>query len=78
MKVAVSIQDPVFEAAERASRRLRLARSRLYALAVEEYVRRHSDADVTAQLDALYASDRSQLDPLLESASIEVLRREKW
>ena len=78
MKVAVSVPDPVFRAAERVSRRLRISRSRLYARAVEAFVRQNSDEEITAQLDKVYGTRSSRLDPALEAASLEVLRREKW
>lgn len=78
MKVAVSVPDNVFQAAERVSRRMRVSRSRLYAKAVEAYVKQHSEEDVTEQLNKVYAGNVSTLDPALEAASIEVLRRERW
>jgi hypothetical protein len=78
MKVAVSVPDPVFRAAERVSRRMHLSRSRLYATAVEAFVRQHSDEDVTEQLDKVYSESSSKLDPALEGASLAVLRRERW
>ena len=78
MKVAVSVPDTVFQAAERVSRRMRMSRSRLYAKAVEAYVRQHSEEDITEQLNRVYAGKSSQLDPALEAASLEVLRRERW
>lgn len=78
MKVAISVPDTVFQAAERVSRRMRMSRSRLYAKAVEAYVKQHSEEDVTEQLNKVYAGNASTLDPALESASLEVLRRERW
>lgn len=78
MKVAVSVPDPVFRAAERVSRRMRISRSRLYAMAVEAFVRRHSDEDVTEQLNQLDGASASTPDPALGAASLEVLRRERW
>jgi hypothetical protein len=78
MKVAVSVPDPVFQAAERVSQRMHISRSRLYATAVEAFVRRHSDEDVTEQLNKVYARASSKLDPALEAASLEALRRERW
>jgi hypothetical protein len=78
MKVAVSVPDPIFEAAERVSRRMRLSRSRLYAKAVEAFVRQHSDDDVTERLNQVYAGASSKLDSSLEVASLEVLRGETW
>ena len=78
MKVAVSVPDTVFQAAERVSRRLRMSRSRLYATAVEAYVKQHGDEDITERLNKVYARNASKLDPALEAASIAVLRRERW
>ncbi len=78
MKVAVSVPDTVFQAAERVSRRMRVSRSRLYANAVEAYVKQHSEEDITAQLNKVYAGNASTLDPVLEAASLELLQREKW
>jgi len=78
MKVAVSVPDAVFQAAERVSRRMRVSRSRLYAQAVEAYVKQHSGADITEQLNKVYAGNASTLDPALEAASLEVLRRGQW
>jgi metal-responsive CopG/Arc/MetJ family transcriptional regulator len=78
MKVAISIPDPVFRAAERVSRRMRVSRSRFYARAVEAYVRAQSDDDITQQLNKVYSQHSSKLDPLLEAATLEVLRRDRW
>ena len=78
MKVAVSVPDPVFLAAEGVSRRMRMSRSRLYATAVEAFVRQHSEEDVTEQLNKVYAKTSSKLDPALEAASLAVVRRETW
>ena len=78
MKVAVSVPDPIFQAAERVSRRMRVSRSRLYAKAVEAYVKQHGDDDITEQLNKVYAGSASTIDQALEAASIDVLRRETW
>lgn len=78
MKVAVSLPDPVFQAAERACQRMRVSRSRLYATAVDEFVRQHSDDDITERLNKVYARTPSKIDPAIEAASIEVIRRERW
>ncbi len=78
MKIAISVPDPIFEVAERASKRLKISRSQLYAQAVEEYVRKHGASGVTDRLNAVYSEEPSDLDPLLEAMSLEVLRRETW
>jgi predicted transcriptional regulator len=47
MKTAVSIPDPVYRAGELLARRLKMPRSRLYALALADYVERHADENIT-------------------------------
>jgi metal-responsive CopG/Arc/MetJ family transcriptional regulator len=51
MKTAISIPDPLFQAAER----LGLSRSELYATALREYLQSHREINITQELDALYA-----------------------
>lgn len=77
MKVAVSIPDPLFQEAERVSRRLRLPRSRVYARALEAFVRQHSTDDLTARLDKVVGEAGAE-GPGWEVPGLEVLRREKW
>jgi hypothetical protein len=78
MKVAVSIPDPIFHAAERISRRIRLPRSQFYAHALEAYVRERSGEEITERLNEVYGKTSSKLDPAAEALSLEVLRRDKW
>ena len=65
MKIAISIPDALYSSAERLARRLGKSRSELYAKAVQSYVERHQDDDVTAKLNTVYASEPSELDPVL-------------
>ena len=78
MKVAVSVPDPLFRDAEAVSRRLRVPRSQLYARALEAFVRKHSDEDVTARLDAVVARLSPEDLVASEGPGLEVLRRERW
>ena len=78
MKVAISIPDDLFEAAEKVSTRLRIPRSRFYAEAVRAYARAHSGDEVTRQLNEVYSNEESTLEPEAEAASLEVLRQETW
>jgi len=77
MKVAISLPDPLFEAAENLSRRLGLKRSQLYARALESFVKEHRGDDIRTRLEAVYANEDSQLDPLIDALQTEALR-EDW
>lgn len=78
MKVAISLPDPVFRAAERLAKRLKKSRSELYADAIAEYVGARGARALTEKLNAVYAAERSELDPALKHAQVELLSREAW
>jgi len=78
MKVAISLPDPVFRAAETLARRLRKSRSQLYAEAIAEYVGARDAKALTARLDTVYLKETSSVDPALKYAQLERLSREAW
>jgi hypothetical protein len=65
MKAAVSIPNPVFDAAERVSKRLGLSRSRFYTMAIENMVKRQRSRGVKEALDEIYGKQDSRLDRVL-------------
>ncbi|HVT60754.1 MAG TPA: ChpI protein [Thermoanaerobaculia bacterium] len=77
MKVAISLPDPTFKAAERVSKRLGMSRSQLYAQAVEAFVKSHRGVEVREALAAVYGSETAAVDPLIEQLQAEALR-EEW
>ncbi len=78
MKTAVSIPDPLFDAAEAVAERLGMSRSQLYANAVSEYLAKHRDDQVTEALNRVYAEYSSALDPVLEAMQFASLPKEDW
>lgn len=77
VKVAVSIPDAVFEAAEELAARRQCSRSSLYAQALERLLAAEDRDEVTARLDAVYAEEPSELDPTLRDAQARALA-ERW
>lgn len=80
MKTAVSIPDEVFEAAERAAKRLGVSRSELYSNAVREFIERYRRENVTDKLNEIYAENdsASELDAGLKALQAKSLLREEW
>jgi metal-responsive CopG/Arc/MetJ family transcriptional regulator len=78
MKVAISLPDPVFRAAEQLAKSLNKPRSRLYAEAIEQYVGIHGAHAVTERLDAVYGKESSTVDEALQQAQSRVLADETW
>lgn len=72
MKTAISVPDPVFEAAERLAKRLGISRSKLYSTAVAEWVAAYRDSGVTEVLDSVYSDEGSRLDDVWIEAQSEV------
>jgi len=80
MKTAISIPDKIFEAAEKAAKKLGMSRSELYVNAVREYVDRYGQEDVTEKLDAIYSNPRanSSIDYGLTTMQNASLPKEDW
>jgi metal-responsive CopG/Arc/MetJ family transcriptional regulator len=65
MKIAISIPDGVFHAAEQTAKRLSISRSALYTKAVEAFLEAHRTEGVTEKLNEVYGTEPACLDPLL-------------
>jgi predicted transcriptional regulator len=78
VKTAVSLPDPIFRAGERLAQRLGLSRSGLYAEALREYVERHDDDEITRRLDAVYAENPAEIDPVFARVAARALAKEPW
>jgi metal-responsive CopG/Arc/MetJ family transcriptional regulator len=78
MKTAISIPDDVFEAAEKTAKREGISRSKLYTRAVRHYLRKQGRKSIKEQLNAIYADQVAEIDPVLRHIQYSVLAREKW
>jgi len=78
MKTAISIPDPIFQAAEGLAHRLGMSRSQLYAKAVSEYMDAHRNQNVTEILNGIYQSEPSSLDDELLSMQSQSIPKDKW
>jgi metal-responsive CopG/Arc/MetJ family transcriptional regulator len=54
VKTAVSIRQPLFEQAEDLAHRMKVSRSRLFALALEDYICRQQNRELLASINAAY------------------------
>jgi metal-responsive CopG/Arc/MetJ family transcriptional regulator len=78
MKTAISIPDPVFEAAEEFARRLGMSRSKLYTKAVKKYLEEHKNERVTARLNEIYSREPSGLDNVVQALQYSSLTKDEW
>lgn len=69
MKVAISIDDDTFAAAERAAERLGLSRSAIYSRALETYLRELDEEALEAELNRAYAAAPGEGDDFAREAA---------
>jgi metal-responsive CopG/Arc/MetJ family transcriptional regulator len=78
MKVAISLPDPVFNAAETLAASLRKSRSELYAEALQSFIATHMSHDVTRRLNDVYLNDSSGIERAYLSAQVKSIPHETW
>lgn len=79
MKIAISVPDPLFKAADSLARKLKVSRSHLYSEAVSAYLGAHGAEAIREQLDAVYSTQDSSVDPALFKLQLETLDpNETW
>ena len=76
VKIAVSIPDPLFEAADRVARMRKVSRSHLYAIALEQLLATEDDTEITARLNTVYAATQPTTEVRATRRVITV--RESW
>lgn len=78
MKIAISLPDPLFNAAEELAGQLHVSRSQLYAQALSEYLSQRHEAAVTQKLNAVYGQGAEGVEAAAMNAQLQVLGREAW
>ena len=54
IKTAISLQQSLFEQVDALARELQVSRSRLFALAIEEFIQRHKSQGLLEAINAAY------------------------
>jgi predicted transcriptional regulator len=75
IKTAISIQKALFKKAEDLARKMRVPRSRIYALALQDYIRRRENKNLLAQINAAHAEEPAPSEKRLRQKSKRTHRR---
>ena len=78
MKTAISIPDPVFEAAESLASDLGISRSELFTKAVADFIESQKYKSVTAKLNAVYSKESAALDSDIAKLQYGSIGHEDW
>ena len=65
VKTAISLSERLFEAGERLARELKVSRSRLFAMALEDFLRRRENQRLLAEINAAYESEPDEEETTL-------------
>jgi len=75
MKTAISINDQLLQDADEAAQRMGLSRSRLFALAVDDFLRRRRREQMLVRLNEVYADGKQPKEKrLLKGIKAKVRR----
>ena len=78
MKTAISVPDPIFDAAESLAKRLGMSRSQLYTTAMTRLLEAFDDEAITQALNEVYAEATEPIDPVLLQMQLHNLPEEEW
>lgn len=78
MKTAISIPEPIFQAAEEMAHSLGISRSELFSTAMAEYLENYKYQNVTDSLNEVYKLNDSALDDELTKMQFNSIQEEDW
>ena len=78
MKTAISVPDEVFELSEKLAKKLKVSRSRIFAMGVKKLAEEHDDDVLIARINAVCDEVDTSLDPAIRQYQSRILREKKW
>ena len=77
MKTAISVEDQLLQEADRTARQMGLSRSRLFSVAVEEYLRQRRQQQMLEQLNQAYSGEPDPMAHKIKTRFRKVIR-DRW
>jgi len=81
MKTAISVEGELLEQADKTAKRMGVSRSRLFSLALQDYLTKRRQEEITAQLDRVYQEPHSESETRTISGMKAKFRRavkDRW
>jgi len=78
MKTAISVSDEVFQLTENLAKKLKVSRSKVFAMGIRKLAEEYSDDEVTAKLDKFYEKERAEIDPAIMKMAALSLPKDEW
>ena len=78
MKTAISVPNDVFELSEKLAKKLKVSRSRIFAMGVKKLGEEYDEEDLIANINAVCDVVDTSLDPAIKQYQSRVVKKEKW
>jgi metal-responsive CopG/Arc/MetJ family transcriptional regulator len=83
IKTAISIQQDLFDAINQLAQELHISRSKLFMLAVEDFIAKNKNRQLLAQINAAYDdappdAEETQVQTLMKQKQARRLEAEAW
>ena len=78
MKTAISVPDDVFQLSEKLARKLKVSRSKIFAMGVKRLAEEHDEGEITARLNEFYADEKAEIDPVIMKMAALSLPKDEW
>jgi metal-responsive CopG/Arc/MetJ family transcriptional regulator len=78
MKTEISLPDTVFKEADRFAKKKNKSRSQLYAEAIEEYLYRHNEDEITKAMNHVIEKIGYKEDKIYNNVSRMLFLKETW
>ncbi|MEL6930459.1 MAG: hypothetical protein AAFO95_17775 [Cyanobacteria bacterium J06600_6] len=79
VKTAVSLSETVLSEADKLAESLSTSRSQIFELALSEFISRHQNQQILAQLDAVYSEDSAEeIELTRQMKTVQMSVVEEW
>lgn len=78
MKTAISVSDDVFELSEKLAKKLKVSRSKVFALGVQKLAEEHDKDALIAKINEVCEEVDTSLDPFWKKAQSRILSKNEW
>lgn len=75
IKTAISIEKDLFDQAEKLARSMKVSRSKLFVIALRDFIEHQKNKDLLAQINAAYADEPDKSEQTLRQKSRRLHRR---
>ncbi len=78
MKTAISVPDDVFELSEKLAKKLKVSRSKIFALGVKKLAEEHDEQALIDNINAVCEKVDTSVDPVLFKMAMMSVPKEEW